>query len=95
MASFTSVLFPKSASASSKKQNYVACRGLSEDAVQILLVSSMYLLTTEDRSTLTISSLRALAMISAAIVLPVPEAPEKRIFSPLPRASFSSNPHLK
>jgi hypothetical protein len=54
--------------------------------------SPMYLFTTRDRSILYRSRPSSLAMTSAAIVLPVPEPPEKSAVAPRPRESLRAKP---
>jgi len=67
-----------------KKQNRVAALCRTKDALELFSVSSMYLLTIWDRLTRNRSKRSSRAITCAAIVLPVPPAPVKRTFRPLP-----------
>src|SRR6266545_1532715 len=92
-ASLTSERLPNKASASSKKSTRSPAAAASKMRSRFFSVSPMYLLTTEDRSTLYRSSRNSPATTSAASVLPVPDSPENRATTPVDGSG--ENPQLR
>ena len=82
-ASLTSDRLPNSASASSKNSTRSPEAAALKMRSRFFSVSPMYLLTTEDRSTLYRSRPRSPAITSAASVFPVPDGPENSATTPV------------
>ena len=82
-ASLTSDRLPNSASASSKNSTRSPEAAALKMRSRFFSVSPMYLLTTEDRSTLYRSRPSSPAITSAASVLPVPDGPENSATTPV------------